>query len=62
MNVAVRAGVAKFYLEYMAGRGVVGVHLRTIEYMTLLEQAHSLRAKRKHLKSEPRESTSRRST
>jgi hypothetical protein len=35
---SVRGVVAQFYLQHMAGRRIVGVHLRTVEYMTLREQ------------------------
>ena len=35
---SVHRAVAQFYLKHMAGRRIVGVHLRTVEYMTLREQ------------------------
>ena len=40
---AVQDAVDSFYLEHMAGRNVVAVHLRTIEYMTMHEQRTALR-------------------
>ena len=40
---AIRSAVDVFYLKHMAGRHVVAVHLRTIEYMSPLEQRTALR-------------------
>jgi hypothetical protein len=35
--------VERFYFEHMAGRHIVALHLRTIEYMTAREQRTALR-------------------